>query len=120
MNEKEKLIKLHNIIFNDNKDISYLDGLNIKKISIYNDVAYIIIIDSIDIYEIFEIGVLKEHRRKQIASKLIDNLDLDKKIFLEVSEDNISAIKLYEKKGFKKISVRKNYYNNKSAIIMCK
>ena len=31
---------------------------------------------------------------------------------LEVRKSNISAQKLYEKNGFKKISVRKNYYDN--------
>ncbi|VWL85167.1 GNAT family N-acetyltransferase [Oceanivirga miroungae] len=118
MTSNEKIVKLHNEIFNDNKDLSYLDGLNIKNITIYSDVAYIIVIDSIDVYEIFEIGVLKEYRRKNIASKLIDSLDLDKDIFLEVREDNIAAIKLYEKKGFKKVSIRKNYYKDKNAIIM--
>ena len=42
-----------------------------------------------------------------------------KKITLEVNENNSSAIHLYEKFGFKKIAVRKNYYNNvENAIIM--
>ena len=31
-------------------------------------------------------------------------------LFLEVRESNVSAIKLYEKLGFIKLSVRKNYY----------
>ena len=40
-------------------------------------------------------------------------------IFLEVYKKNLFAIKLYEKIGFEKISVRKNYYGqNKNAIIM--
>ena len=42
-----------------------------------------------------------------------------KKITLEVNENNSSAIHLYEKFGFEKIAVRKNYYNNvENAIIM--
>lgn len=41
------------------------------------------------------------------------------KITLEVNEKNINAIHLYEKAGFKKIAVRKKYYNNiDDAIIM--
>ena len=31
---------------------------------------------------------------------------------LEVRDSNIIAIKFYEKRGFKKISVRKNYYQD--------
>jgi ribosomal protein S18 acetylase RimI-like enzyme len=43
------------------------------------------------------------------------------KIFLEVSDKNIHAIKLYERNGYEKISVRKNYYSDGSdAIIMQK
>lgn len=120
MSDENRIIKLHNLIFKDKKDVSYLKGLNIKKMLIYKDIAYIVVIDSIDVYEIFEIGVLEEYRRKNIASRLLESLDLDKKIFLEVREDNIPAIRLYEKNGFKKISTRKNYYNNISAVIMCK
>lgn len=35
-----------------------------------------------------------------------------KKIFLEVNENNFSAIKLYEQLDFKKYGVRENYYIN--------
>ena len=39
----------------------------------------------------------------------------------EVNEKNINAIKLYEKFGFKKIGLRKKYYNNiDNAILMKK
>ena len=41
-------------------------------------------------------------------------------LFLEVKEDNIQAINLYLKLGFKKINERKNYYGSKTAIIMMK
>ena len=33
-----------------------------------------------------------------------------KRIILEVSKNNIAAINMYKKVGFKKISKRKNYY----------
>ena len=40
-------------------------------------------------------------------------------IILEVNENNISAIKLYEKNGFKKYGLRTRYYNNTdNALIM--
>lgn len=44
-----------------------------------------------------------------------------KSFILEVRESNVAAIKLYEKLGFKKISLRKNYYsNNENAIVYLK
>ena len=39
-------------------------------------------------------------------------------ITLEVDENNINAIKLYEKCGFIKKAIRKNYYNNSDGILM--
>ena len=33
-------------------------------------------------------------------------------IFLETRVDNLPAIKLYEKHGFRRISIRKNYYKS--------
>lgn len=42
-----------------------------------------------------------------------------KKLTLEVNDKNLAAIHLYEKLGFKRIAIRKNYYNNiDNAIIM--
>ena len=39
-------------------------------------------------------------------------------ISLEVNEENESAIKLYEKYGFKKEAIRKNYYGKNNGILM--
>ena len=40
---------------------------------------------------------------------------------LEVNEKNVKALKLYEKIGFERISIRKNYYGkNENAMIMMK
>ena len=43
-------------------------------------------------------------------------------IFLEVRESYTPAIKLYEKCGFERLSVRKNFYSNptENAIVMRK
>ncbi|MBQ2472613.1 MAG: ribosomal protein S18-alanine N-acetyltransferase, partial [Acholeplasmatales bacterium] len=44
-----------------------------------------------------------------------------KSFILEVRESNIGAISLYEKFGFKRISLRKNYYsNNENALVYLK
>ena len=40
------------------------------------------------------------------------------RIMLEVNENNIQAIKLYNKLGFKEISLRDRYYGEDTAIIM--
>lgn len=80
------------------------------------------IIDDMEI-EIITIGVAPQFRRsgfaKILLSKVIENSPQNTKFFLEVSADNLAAIKLYELSGFKKISVRKNYYQNSDATIMC-
>ena len=67
----------------------------------------------------------KNMRNIGIASQLLTeviryckNLNL-KSIYLEVNENNLSAIHLYEKYGFKRIGLRKKYYNNTdNAILM--
>jgi ribosomal-protein-alanine N-acetyltransferase len=58
------------------------------------------------------------HRRRGIAQKLLQEIE---KIFkgkgvkacrLEVREDNIAALRLYQKFGYKKIAKLENYYGN--------
>ena len=82
----------------------------------------------VDHADILGIAVDKNHTRKNIASTMLNHIievckkmDLDN-IFLEVRESNIPAINLYEKHGFKKISIRTNYYkdNNEDALIYVK
>lgn len=78
-----------------------------------------------DEIEIMNIVVKKVYRGKGVGNALLNeiirisqNLNC-KKIFLEVNEKNKPAIKLYEKNGFKKIGIRKKYYNSRDdAIIM--
>ena len=59
------------------------------------------------------------YRRNGIGKKLLYAAEEDmysrfiKKIRLEVSVGNISAINLYERLGFKKIALLKDYYNYK-------
>ena len=43
-----------------------------------------------------------------------------KKLNLEVRENNINAIKFYEKLGFVKVRTIKNYYGNENAFFMIK
>ena len=78
--------------------------------------------------EITNIAVKKEHRRRGIATLILDSL-LDEAFsqgcesaFLEVAKNNIPAVKLYEKSGFEPAYIRKNYYKDPTddAIVMKK
>lgn len=80
---------------------------------------------AVDDMHITNIVTKKVYRNKGIASKLLEKLiqlakeDNVLSLTLEVNDNNIYAIKLYEKYNFKKIGLRKNYYSqNENAIIM--
>jgi len=70
--------------------------------------------------ELLSVAVAKNHRRKGIARKLMENfihnskLNGIEKIFLEVKTQNFKAKLLYTSFGFEKISVRKKYYSDGS------
>ena len=70
-----------------------------------------------DEIEIIRICIIKTHQRKNYGSIIIDEIKRlnIKKIFLEVSVQNINAINFYLKNGFKKIGIRKGYYAGKDA-----
>lgn len=74
--------------------------------------------------ELININVDINYQNKKIASKLIEYMIDDclnnnvKSITLEVKETNNTAIHLYEKYGFKKISIRKGYYQGIDGILM--
>ena len=81
--------------------------------------GYLMILDSIDVYEILAIAAVEEYRNKGIAQELLDKIKT-KDIILEVRESNKVAINFYKKNNFKEISIRKNYYSEptENAIIM--
>ena len=75
---------------------------------------------------ILTIDVPNAQRRKGIAKQLMREME---KIFkdkgatacnLEVREDNIPALNLYEKLGYKQIAKLKNYYGNAHGIYLRK
>lgn len=90
-----------------------------KKIVGY--LVYLLIYDRVEIDYIF---VKDEYRNRKIASNMLEYLiDILKKqnilnITLEVRENNESAIKLYTKYGFKKVTVRKGYYEGIDGLLM--
>lgn len=84
-----------------------------------NIIGYLYYSNIYDRIEINQIEVLPEYRRNSVASTLLKQIINDnKKITLEVREDNIGAIKLYEKFSFQKVAIRKNYYGSTDGILM--
>lgn len=65
-------------------------------------------------HEILNLAVDPAARRKGVALRLLES-ELDHREgswFLEVRESNAAAIALYESLGFRRVGVRKNYYND--------
>lgn len=73
--------------------------------------------------DIMRVAVLPEYRRQGIGRMLLEECFLSTKpdiVFLDVRENNMPAIRLYESLGFEKTGIRKNYYSNptENAVIM--
>ncbi len=77
-----------------------------------------------DEVQIMNLAVSHNYRRKGVAFGLMSELLTQAKekncrfITLEVGENNVSAIKLYEKCGFSAVGKRKGFYGDESAILM--
>ena len=84
----------------------------------YRVLAYIIFRVNMDEAELFRIATDKNSRNVGFAHELMNFMisylrDMKvKKVFLEVRCQNKDAIRLYEDYGFKKLGIRKEYYNN--------
>ena len=80
-------------------------------------ISYSLIYDRIELEYIW---VSFEHRKKGIASKLMDKMleENGNNITLEVRATNENAINLYKKYNFKIVSIRKNYYGKEDAYLM--
>ena len=70
--------------------------------------------------EVYIIYIAKNNRRQKYATKLIEFIEKNKKdlkiikIYLEVAENNISAIDFYKKNEFVFSNLRHNYYIQES------
>lgn len=93
-----------------------------------NAVAYVGMMYVLDEGYISNVAVSPQHRKKGLAGALIKRIveiSHEKElafITLEVRRSNIPAISLYEKHGFVKVGIRKNYYDlpKEDAILMTK
>ena len=73
------------------------------------------------VIDIMNIFVNEENRKQGIATSLMEEMfkkEEYSRIMLEVNEHNDEAIRLYNKLGFKEISLRDRYYGEDTAIIM--
>ena len=143
---KEQLLSITKFIDNNSHEFNYFKkiGWNIKNIESQfnkdnnyslgyyeaNNLAGLLIGDTIknekyNDLELYILFVSKEHRRKQIATKLLNYVETNNinfsKIFIEVAEDNVEAISFYQKNNFVFLNFRHNYYryNNRNINAKC-
>ena len=110
----EKSIFKHPISINELKSFEMNESHVIWKIEKIKIIGFVCFFHVRDEIEIIKICIIKSHQRKNYGSILINEIKKlnIKKIFLEVSIENVSAINFYLKNGFQKIGVRKGYYAN--------
>ena len=88
--------------------------------------GYLIISRYVDAWHVMNVAVAPEHRRRKIATMLLDKLfqqtagEGRRGYTLEVRVSNDVAIRLYERAGFKPRGIRRGYYtdNREDALIM--
>ena len=130
---KLNISQLDNIVFIESSSSSYPWSKTQLKDSIRNPnnlcysasyegdiIGYLIVMLAGETADILNIGINPNNQRKGYGSLLISYLNKELKnrlieeVFLEVRESNQSAISFYLYKGFKEISIRKNYYKSNS------
>ena len=104
--------------FNNNPFNHYL--LFVQDNKILGFINYYLMYDRI---EIANFNVLEKYQNQHIGTKLLDCLinsykDKVKNITLEVKKDNDKAIAIYQKMGFIKTAIRKDYYDGIDGILM--
>ena len=82
-------------------------------------IGYLYYSDIYDRVEINQIEIKKKYRKQGKGNYLLNKLlkAEKKEVTLEVKETNYPAIKLYEKNGFLKKAIRKNYYGEINGIL---
>ena len=133
----EKIYKKYLLVTEKNKDkwnkdffTSFFLQKNVFFFSKNSSKGYLIFRKILNEYEIIAISTNIKYLRKGIGSELLYRLfkkaksNSVKKIFLEVSNKNLVAIKMYNKFGFYQVGLRKKYYATingfEDALIMVK
>lgn len=101
-----------------------LSAKNIDSGEVCGFIAASYVLDEVNINSI---AVAEKYRKSGIGQALLNSLFEAVKgfavsIMLEVRQSNFPAISLYEKAGFEKVGMRKNFYENPSenAVLMTK
>ncbi len=87
-------------------------------------IGYLVCSRYADVWHLMNIAVAPERRREGIATELMEHLfeqaGADARFTLEVRTSNRSAIKMYERFGFRPAGHRRRYYhdNGEDALIM--
>jgi len=83
-------------------------------------IAYLYYSDIYDRTEINSFEVRMDKRNNKVGTKLLTYYltITNKPSTLEVRKSNIPAISLYKKCGYKKVAIRKNYYQKEDGILM--
>lgn len=121
--EKDDII-LNQFLLDNNIEKPINSPFSINVIYIENGIVigylnYSIMYEKAEINNIF---VLKEYRSQGVGSKLLEYLlkkcKICENITLEVRKDNINALHLYKKFGFKEVALREKYYDGVDGILM--
>src|SRR5689334_7804034 len=91
-------------------------------------VGYLIVSRYVDAWHVMNVAVDPDHRTRGIAAMMIERLfeltadDARRGYTLEVRVSNATAIRLYERLGFRSRGIRRGYYtdNREDALIMWK
>lgn len=123
-----QVLELGKLLNNNFTKLFNPNNLNkLEKIYVYIDQdiikGFIHISSNFEIIDILNIAVNPKYQNQQIGTTLINYVINNKKteenkIMLEVREDNINAIKFYQKNNFITINKRKKYYKDIDALIM--
>jgi ribosomal-protein-alanine N-acetyltransferase len=87
-------------------------------------VGYLVCSRYEQVWHLMNVAVTAEHRRRGVASELIDRLfeeaGSEARYTLEVRVSNLAAIAMYERLGFRSAGRRRSYYhdNGEDALIM--
>ena len=114
--EIEKILFINPMTLAELTNFSKQDSFRIWKIDIGKIIGYVSFFKIKDEAEIIKIGIEKSYQRKNYGSYVISEMKRIgiKKIFLEVSVENVKAINFYLKNGFYKNGIRKGYYKQKN------
>jgi ribosomal-protein-alanine N-acetyltransferase len=121
---KENLDELTNSFISKEMIESELNNNPFAKILILKEnnevIGYIYYSDIYERAEINQFEINSIHRNCGKGQKLLKKLlsSVEKDITLEVKKDNFPAIRLYEKNGFVKKTIREKYYNGIDGILM--